>query len=145
MTALNGSGKPFAKGQAMVSWLEKVGALGQNGVDINELSIFDPRFNAQVRSTNVASQPWIAADDVSGHPGSTMYFSFDTPIGAPVPADGGQQYCGRAVFSDLHVSGDPSEQDTSPPPRGCDPTNLSPQEDALEFMLFESLGVRCAG
>jgi len=134
---LNGSSKPFAKGQAMASWLERVGALGQEGAFMGELSIFDPRFNATVGPGNTAAQPWIVADSLSGHTGSTMYFSFDTPVGAPPAPDGGSQYCGRAVYSDLHVSGDPSEEDTSPPPRGCDPTGLSPQEKALEFMLFD--------
>jgi hypothetical protein len=73
-----------------------------------------------------------------------MYFSFDTPIGGIAGPEGGAPtYCGRAVFSDLHVSGDPSNMDTtnSPggkaPPQGCAYTDLSPQEKALEFMLFD--------
>jgi len=68
-----------------------------------------------------------------------MYFSFDTPImtSPPPPDSTGPQYCGRAVFSDLHVGGDPSTMDSSPPPGGCDNTDLSPQERALEFMLFD--------
>jgi hypothetical protein len=66
-----------------------------------------------------------------------MYFSFDTPVNAPVGADGKTNYCGRAVFSDLHVGGDPSTTDTPSPPGGCAAGPLSPQEKALEFMLFD--------
>ena len=77
--------------------------------------------------------------------GQTMYFSFDTPVAGP-------NYCGRAVFSDLHVAGNPLIMDTGngggmggggggggmPPPAGCDSAkDLSPQEKALEFMLFD--------
>jgi hypothetical protein len=70
--------------------------------------------------------------------GATMYLSFDTPVNAPFQPDGGPPaYCGRAVFSDLHVAGNPSTNDSSPPPNGCDDVDLSPQEKALEFMLFD--------
>ena len=67
--------------------------------------------------------------------GATMYFSFDTPVNARRPTV--PKYCGRAVFSDLHVAGDPATSDNPPPPSGCDDTDLSPQEKALEFMLFD--------
>jgi hypothetical protein len=72
-----------------------------------------------------------------------MYFSFDTPVGAPAGA-AGPQFCGRAVFSDLHVTGNPRTKDTpnlpggKAPPAGCDANvELSPQEKVLEFMLFD--------
>jgi hypothetical protein len=135
---LNGSTNPFPKGVALQKWLSGVGALGQGGVPGTELSIFSPRYNATVGATNTPSQPWITSDS-SGQQGATMYFSFDTPVmTAPPPPDStGPTYCGRAVFSDLHVDGDPSTNDTSPPPGGCDATALSPQEKALEFMLFD--------
>jgi hypothetical protein len=135
---LNGSSAPFPKGVALAQWLAKVNALGQNGVPAGELSIFQPRFNSTVGPTNVASQPWITADSASANAGATMYFSFDTPVNAPKLPDGGPpNYCGRAVFSDLHVAGDPMTMDSAPPPNGCAPTDLSPQEKALEFMLFD--------
>jgi hypothetical protein len=135
---LNGGAAPFPKGVALQSWLEALGALGQNGVPAGQLSIYQPKYNATVTSANTASQPWITAGSMSSEPSATMYFSFDTPVGAVAPPDGGPPpYCGRAVFSDLHVAGDPSTTDTPPTPSGCAAGDLSPQEKALEFMLFD--------
>jgi hypothetical protein len=137
VTTLNGSGKPFPKGQAFQQWMGNVGALGVNASS-GDVSIYQPKGNAVVGANNKPSQPWITSSSSDGTSTATMYFSFDTPVNAPVPADGGApNYCGRAVFSGLHVSGDPTTNDTSPPPGGCDPGNLSPQEKALEFMLFD--------
>ncbi|HEY2518391.1 MAG TPA: hypothetical protein VGI39_46300 [Polyangiaceae bacterium] len=128
---LNGGTAPFAKGHALAQWLGVVGALGQDGVPATDLSIYQPRFNAQVSASNAPSQPWITSG------ACTMYFSFDTPVNAPVGDGGVPLYCGRAVFSDLHVAGNPLTQDAPPPPGGCADTDLSPQEKALEFMLFD--------
>ena len=135
-TTLNGSPQPFGKGVSLQKWLENVGALGK-GVPAGQLSIYQPKYNASVGPANKPSQPWITSGS------NTMYFSFDTPVNAPAGPDGGvPEYCGRAVFSDLHVDGDPSTHDTpnsggQPPPGGCSNTDLSPQEKALEFMLFD--------
>ena len=131
-TTLNGSTMPFPKGVSLQKWLMNVGALGQNGVPAGELSIYQPRYNATVTAANMPSQAWIASD-ASGMSGATMYLSFDTPT--QVPVDG--HVCGRAVFSDLHVAGNPATSDMPPPPDGCANVDLSPQEKALEFMLFD--------
>jgi hypothetical protein len=126
---LNGSTQPFAKGVALFQWLGLEGALGVNGAPPMELPILQPRYNAVVAAGNKPSQPWIQ-DDASPN---TMYFSFDTPVNAPPQPDGGPpNYCGRAVFSDLHVSGA-----TKDPGGTCNDGLLSPQEKALEFMLFD--------
>jgi hypothetical protein len=151
---LNGGSAPFPKGQYLSQWLGNVGALGQNGVPAGDLSLFLPRYNAIVTPADTPSQPWITTQPPqdSGVSGTqTMYFSFDTPVGGISAPDGGPAgYCGRAVFSDLHVAGDPSNNDTcnstdpmtglgngQPPPAGCGSEALSPQEKALEFMLFD--------
>jgi hypothetical protein len=135
---LNGSTQPFAKGVDLYQWLGLNNALSQNGVAQHELSIYQPRYNAVVGPANKPSQPWIIADQASGQGGATMYFSFDTPVNPPANPDGGAPtYCGRAVFSDLHVAGNPMTTDTGNPPNGCVDADLSPQEKALEFMLFD--------
>ena len=120
------NGQPFPKGVAMKAWLGNVGALA-NG----ELTIQEARRNATVSAANASSQAWIVADT-----GPTQYFSFDTPLG--VAAD---KQCGRVVFSDLHVGGGSGDYGGHPggatTPSGCAANDLSPQEKALEFMLFD--------
>jgi hypothetical protein len=135
---LNGSTRPFPKGVAFYQWLGLVNALGVLGAPAGELPINPARFNSVVTAANTPSQPWVQ-DDMSSN---TMYFSFDTPVNAQAGPDGGApQYCGRAVFSDLHVGGETMPPDSPPPPpvnaSGCTMADLSPQEKALEFMLFD--------
>ncbi len=138
---LNGQNVPFPKGVAMSQWLTNVGALSGG-----TLPIYQPRLNATVTATNTPSQPWITQAANAG--GNTLYFSFDTPIATspPPPDSTGPTYCGRAVFSDVHVNGNPATLDSennssggAAAPGGCSPGAgmLSPQEKALEFMLFD--------
>jgi hypothetical protein len=129
---LNGTTQPFAKGVALFQWLGINGALNPTN---HQLPIFQPRFDDIVGPANKVSQPWIQAG-IGGPAGFTEYFSFDTPVNAPYLPDGGApNYCGRAVFSDVHVSG--AQTDSNPPPTGCVSAPLSPQEKALEFMIFD--------
>jgi hypothetical protein len=130
---LNDDGRPFRKGALMAEWLTYNKALGTLGAPPGELPMIPPRYNATVGPANKASQPWIE-DAANGY---TMYFSFDTPVNAPPGSDGNPSYCGRAVFSDLHVGGETIPSDNVPPPAGCTQADLSPQEKALEFMLFD--------
>jgi hypothetical protein len=167
VTTLTGGGT-FAKGVALGQWLTSLGALttspGGTTVATPELPVAEPRFNADV-TTQAPSQSWIQLDPATDSADSadpTLYFSFDTPIGGekPVPTDGGTPtYCGRAVFSGLHVGGasydgvncqsglgglgggegcNTGHVTPAAPPAGCDHAHpLSPQEKALEFMLFD--------
>ncbi len=158
-TTLNGGAGAFAKGQALQQWLTGLNALG-NGAPPTEVPIKAPRYNANVTAANKPSQSWIDLDpatDVGGKSGAfqTLYFSFDTPVSTAADAT----FCGRAVFSGLHVGGasldgvncDPGggggnanggcntgHVAAAPPPTGCDTASpLSPQEKVLEFMLFD--------
>jgi hypothetical protein len=121
------SGATFPKGVAMQEWLGNVGALTGG-----ELPIDEARHNADVSAANALSTPWIAANSSADPANATEYFSFDTPLGA-APAD----LCGRVVFSDLHVGAASNDNPELPIPMECTPGKLSPQEDALEFMLFD--------
>jgi hypothetical protein len=166
------AGGPFPKGVSLEKWLGNVGGLATAAMPIpnamtGDVPIYQAKWNAVVTPTNTASQPWLTMQNPGGAAGpvtETMYFSFDTPVNAQ-PVDGGPpQYCGRGVYSDLHVDGDPtsaSNNDTCnasmvtnpgcgtnanpcmympdgmPPPAGCASGPLSPQEKVLEFMLFD--------
>jgi hypothetical protein len=115
------------KGMAMASWLSYVGASTTAG----QLIIQGAKHTVDA-SNNSISQRWI----YSMSPASVQYFSFETPVGAA-------NKCGKVVFSDLHVSAgtssatDDKSSPTLPFPTGCVNTALSPQEKALEFMLFD--------
>ncbi|MFO0617922.1 MAG: carboxypeptidase regulatory-like domain-containing protein [Polyangiaceae bacterium] len=118
------AGMPFARGQALQDWLKNVSALDNN----NKLPIQAARHNADVAATNTISQPWIVAED-----GPTQDFSFDTPLGVEP-----EKQCGRVVYSDMHVGAAANDYDNqNTTPGGCAEQDLSPQEKALEFILFD--------
>ena len=76
------------------------------------------------------AQQWIYGTDTQNSKPMVQYFSFNTPVGA--------QECGRMVFSDVHVSaGAGTDGGKAPFPSGCVSQDLSPQEQALEFMIFD--------
>ncbi len=152
-------GGPFPKGIVLQQWLNNVGALnlpGQQAVD--ELQIQGAKHNADLAGlAGTPSQGWIAADQNAQtyiEPGATgdaavpvsaagaiEYLSFNTPFDAGLDDAGDPQYCGRVVYSDLHVgaaSGDYNGKGAGGiVPSGCAMNPLSPQEKALEFMLFD--------
>jgi hypothetical protein len=122
----------FPKGVALNTWLKTVGALSGS-----ELPIQDAKHNADVGPSNKPSQAWIFADSSSGAPNATQYFSFNTPTNAALDDAGVPNYCGRVVFSDLHVGAASNDNTALPIPAECASGALSPQEKALEFMLFD--------
>ncbi len=116
-------GKPFPKGVAMDAWLGNVNALTSG-----KLPVAYACHNSDVGISNTSSVPWIV-DSASG---ATEYFSFNTPLGAAPPAQ-----CGRVIYSDLHVGAASKDNPLKPVPDDCADVDLSPQEKALEFMLFD--------
>jgi hypothetical protein len=144
----------FPKGQVFHDWLQNLGALTGSGIALTGVA-------NSVSTVNAPTQRWIY--DTSTSPNNVKYLSFLTPIGGlsspPTPpsdagsTDGGPTdagasdaayvdaapeqktptYCGKAVFSDLHTSGSPSGD----VPASCSGADLSPQQKALEFLLFD--------
>ena len=81
--------------------------------------------------------PWIYYGDpsLSSSAYSTAYLSFNAPVGVATTAQ-----CGRAVFSDLHVSSGGGGAGSFPLECGAgDPrlVAMTQQESALEFLFFD--------
>ncbi|MET0594288.1 MAG: carboxypeptidase regulatory-like domain-containing protein [Polyangiaceae bacterium] len=118
----------FPKGQALADWLIAAGGMSPKG----KISIRAAQHTVDA-VTPMVSQQWI----YSTTPKSVQYLTANTPMN--VAED---KQCGRVVLSDIHVSnGGGSGSDTSAPgtayPDGCRTTEMSDQEKALEFMLFD--------
>jgi hypothetical protein len=129
----------FPKGAALSQWLVAVGASTTAG----QLPIHGGQFSIN-KTIPPYSQQWIYTSDMitidgtETHAPAVEYLTINTPVEDAV-SDAGAQ-CGRMVYTDLHVSAGPtsdSSHDDTPFPGGCKTTGLSPQEKALEFMLFD--------
>ena len=135
----------FDKGKSLAQWL--VNANPQGAIKLGELPIKYSRVTLRSRNAALTTN-WadftdpMAAQNMVAAPAS-QYFSFNAPVGAAA----GQQ-CGQMVFTDMHVSGSGNANgDTSRPtsaganatpfPTGCKSPALSPQEQALIFLLFD--------
>jgi hypothetical protein len=133
LTAVNGDiSTAFPKAVAMSEWLTK-----QNALSGGKLPIYDARHNIDQVSAQALS--WITAPSASipaPNDKPVQYMTFNTPIGAADSA-----VCGRVVVSDIHVAagqqGAVSDDAQAAFPDGCKTTELSAQQKALEFMLFD--------
>jgi hypothetical protein len=121
----------FPKGVTFHDWLANVNALSNGGtIALNTVA-------TSVSKVNAPTQQWIY-DSSSKDP---KYLSFLTPIGGiPKAADAGEasgpQYCGKAVFTDLHTSSSLLKTANSIP-SDCSGANLTAQQEALEFLFFD--------
>lgn len=122
----------FPKGMAFATWLQ------DNAITTTLGSISLGDFRDDVDSVLPAgceatqsclSTQWIY-NAAQSHP---RYISFNTPVGKPAASQ-----CGRAVFSDVHLSGTSNNatfpmECADPDPMGTHTTN----EKALEFLFFD--------
>ncbi len=111
----------FPKGNAFADWLQNVGATTTRGT-IPLSAVRDSIAN----SNPAVSRRWIRSES----PETAKYFSFNTPVGQPV-----DQQCGRAVFTDVHVSGNGTSSGTFP--NFCNANPLNANEKALIFLFFD--------
>ncbi len=110
----------FPKGNAFADWLQNVRATTTRGtIALSEVrdSVGD--------SVPTVSRRWIRSDT----PKTAKYFSFNTPLGQPP-----EKQCGRAVFTDVHVSGAGSSSNF---PGFCNNNPLNANEKALIFLFFD--------
>lgn len=109
----------FPKGEALAEWLKVTGAsstLGQ--IELEDTYV---RLNA----VGAGSQRWVYGDN------NIQTYSFNTPVG-----EAEQNQCGRVFYSSFHVT--QSSFGSGDVPQSCGTaTALTPQEKALEFMLFD--------
>lgn len=127
-TTVNGTvSTAFPKAAAMKEWLGKTASLTAQG----ELPLQEMRHNIDAVSPGALA--WISAKNPASTPAdktAVQYMSFNAPVGAS-----DDKVCGRVVLSDLHVgAGDTPGPDF---PIGCTTTDLTPQQKALVFMLFD--------
>jgi hypothetical protein len=122
------------KGSILSQWLGNVKALNGKQISLNGVA-------ESVGTVNATAQRWIynpQKDPQQGGTNDTKYLSILTPVGGiPVKSvDAGEtnaQYCGKAVFSDLHTGGGPDGDI----PGACKKQTLTPQLAALEFLFFD--------
>jgi hypothetical protein len=123
----------FPKGAALAKWLVNV----QASTVLGQMTVEFPRDNLQAINPDVARE-WITVQnpkvDAGQDPKATEYMSFNAPIGATE-----DKICGRAVYTDLHVASvdDNSTSNALGFPASCELRDLSAQEKAVAFMLFD--------
>ena len=113
----------FPKGLAFAQWLQNVAAT----TTIGNINLIQSRHDLD--KENLPTQKWMIAHTTANGP-SIQHITFNTPIGVP-----DDQQCGRVVYSDFHVAAADRTGNTFP--TSCVPGTLTPQEKALEFMLFD--------
>ena len=115
--------RTFPKGSSFFDWLSGVGALSGTGINLTGVA------DSVSTVTQGMTDRWLY--DSSSN--DTKHLSFETPIGGIAGAAPGAQYCGKAVFTDVHAGGAPSGD----VPGSCKAMDLSAQEKALEFLFFD--------
>jgi hypothetical protein len=126
----------FNRGQAFDNWLTSPAVGAATGTSISLSSVA-----ASVGAVSSNATRWIYGPPMSlgalpDAGDETKYLSFLTPVGgSAVMTDAGEStiYCGKAVFSDLHASGNPSAD----VPGSCPTTALTAQQKALEYLFFD--------
>ncbi len=109
----------FPKGERFAEWLLETGASTTLG-KIKLASVTN-----SIKTLNEPAIAWIQAPN-----NGAKYMSFNAPISAPV-----EEQCGRAVFSDVHMTDDSGPSTIS----GCGLSSggLNGQQKAIEFLFFD--------
>ena len=114
----------FPKGKAFAEWLVTTGA----STTLGKLAVTSARYNATAASA--PSVEWLTGANAGTR--ALMHYTFNTPVG--VPED---QQCGKVLFSDFHVIEGNVGSSRDFPAECTALTSMTPQQKALEFMLFD--------
>jgi hypothetical protein len=117
----------FPKGKAFAEWLVNVGASQKLG----ELALKESRHDLNAGKDPPSTTWMTTAGFPAPNPNAALHITFNTPVGEPEAAQ-----CGKVVFSDFHVSAE-AQNSGQTFPASCKTGDLSAQEKALEFMLFD--------
>jgi hypothetical protein len=123
----------FPKGQALAEWLTNVGASTVRG----EMTVIEPRHNVDAVNPMYATE-WMRVTNIAPTDMPAIQtLSFNTPLTVDE-----NQKCGRVVYTDLHVSnasdmGTAGDNPGMPFPGHCAVRELTAQEKAIAFMLFD--------
>jgi hypothetical protein len=108
---------------------------------LGSMQVLEARNNIQAVNAMYTTE-WMTVPTTGGGRGmqggvAVEYLSFNTPLDVPEA-----NKCGRVVYSDLHVSnasdmGTPADNPGMPFPSHCAVRDLTAQEKAVEFMLFD--------
>ncbi len=118
------------RGETFTQWLANVGATTGD-----TLTIHEPRYTAKRLGSAGVAQQWLHVDPARSTPlgkQSVQDLVFTTPITANA-----DERCGKVVFSDMHVSSGSSSKASIPYPTSCSTGDLTAQEKALAFILFD--------
>jgi hypothetical protein len=116
----------FPKGRAFADWLDD----NQLSAAYGGIDLTDTRDS--VAEVTGATRWIYGADTPSATPYTSKYLSFNTPIGTPVAGQ-----CGRATFSDVHLSGISDQPGAFPAECAARPGTHGVDERALEFLFFD--------
>ena len=115
----------YPKGKDFAAWLVNVGASTTSGT-IPLIDVKNPAIEIMP-----GAERWIYDANAAVGATAVPYFSFNTPVAAAP-----DQQCGRLVHTGIHVA-KVSHDSKSPFPAGCVSAKLTPQEKAMEFLLFD--------
>jgi len=117
----------FAKGQAFAHWLVAAGAATVDGAGNTNSAMKELRKN--VTAVPATSRRWIYEP---GDSDAVKFYSFNMPLASAADAQ-----CGRAVYTDIHVSSGDQSGGTFPDNCTTLANGLSNQEKALLFLMMD--------
>ncbi len=116
------------KGSAFAQWMVNVMGSTMRG----QIPVTQARTTSVTLDQNRAER-WVYTQGGGGVPADrAQMFQFTTPNEAPLG-----DRCGKVVFTDMHVSGQPSSPIQPYPDHCLGGNDLTPQEKALAFMFFD--------